>query len=202
MVLKSSSALSALRCLLHLLLISGSFLLCIYQENPVPMFLQTANENHHLSWRMRPVGGWLFSTPACTPAIWTSDPRKSHRREVFVFLALNVLRDTLVPFPGSKYRCRRISLGSHVLCSAHIVQISCFLSGVLQTSFSGPNLPVHRHAAAGDTPQSDSEGSGMLLSAQRHCVSCKIWKAEGIASRPSPSFCTTGSGASGCHLFL
>ena len=56
LVLKSSSALSALRCLLYLLLISVSFLLCMYQENPVAVFLQTANENHCLSWRMRPVG--------------------------------------------------------------------------------------------------------------------------------------------------
>ena len=43
--------------------------------------------------------------------------------------------------------------------------------------------------AAGNTPRSDSEGSGVSVSAQRHCWSCKIWKAEGIASPPSPSFC-------------
>lgn len=144
----------------------------------------------------------ILLIPACTHAIWTSDPRKSRRREVLVFLVLNVSRDNLIPFPGSKYRCRRISLGSHVLCSAHIVQISCFLNGVLQTSFSGPDLPVHHHAAAGDTPRNDSEGSGVFLSAQRHCRSCKTWKADRIPSPPSLSFCTAGSGVSGSCLFL
>lgn len=99
-LLKSSIALSALRCRLNLLLISGSFLLCVYQENPVPEFLQT--ETHRLSWRMRPVGCWLLPISACTPATWTSDPRKSRRREVLVFLGMTVLRDTLIPFPGSK----------------------------------------------------------------------------------------------------
>lgn len=154
----------------------------------------------HGEWGL--LGGWLLLTPACTHAIGTSDPRKSRRRKVIVFLVLNVSRDTLIPFPGSKYRCRRISLGSHVLCSAHIVQISCFLNGVLQTSFSGPDLPVHHHAAAGDTPRNDSEGSGVFLSAQRHCRSCKTWKADGIPSPPSLSFCTAGSGVSGSCLFL
>lgn len=81
-----------------------------------------------------------------------------------MFLGLNVSGNTLVPFPGSKHRCRRISLGSYVLCSAHIVQISCFLNGVLQTSFSGPDLPVNRRVAAGDAPRSGSEGSGVSAS--------------------------------------
>lgn len=114
------------------------------------------------------------------------------------FLVLNVLRDTLVPFPGSKHRCRRISLGSHILCSADIVQVSCFLNDVLQTSFSGPDLPVHHHAVAGDTPRSDSEGSGVFLSAQRHCGSCKIWKAE---SHPARASAPPGQGLQGPIFF-
>lgn len=57
------------------------------------------------------LGGWLF------PATWNSDPRKSRGKEVLVLLDFNVLQDALIPFAGIKYRWRRISLGSHVLCS-------------------------------------------------------------------------------------
>ena len=96
-----------------------------------------------------------------------------------MFLVLNVLRDTLISFPGSKYRCRRISLGSHILCSAYIAQISCFLNGVLQTSFSGPDLPVHHHVVAGDTPRSDSEGSGVSVSLR----SKALWELQDLEGR-------------------
>lgn len=119
---------------------------------------------------------------------------------MIVFLVLNVLRDTLVPFPGSKHRCRQISLGSCVLCSAHIVQVSCFLSHVLQTSFSGPDLPVHHHAVAGDAPRSDSEGSGVSVSLSSKALP-DLQDLEG-RSPPGLSFCTARPEAAGSHLFL
>lgn len=72
LVLKSSSALSALRHLLHLLLVSGSFLLCVHQENLVPVFLQTANESHGLSWRMRSVGWLALAWPCRYPCYMDS----------------------------------------------------------------------------------------------------------------------------------
>lgn len=81
---------------------------------------------------------WAGGSLLSAPAEWISDPRESHRREVLVFLVLNVWRDILVPFPISKHRCRRILLGSHI----HTVHISSFLHGVLQTSFPGPDLPT------------------------------------------------------------
>lgn len=73
---------------LHFLLISVSSLLCIYQENSIPVFLQAADKNHRLSCGTRPVG-WLALV--CSPATWNSDPRKSHEREVLVLLDFNVL---------------------------------------------------------------------------------------------------------------
>jgi len=70
LVLNRSSALPALKYFSHLLLISGSFLLCIYQETLVPVFLQTADENHHLSWRMGPAG-WLALVYRCMYPYYT-----------------------------------------------------------------------------------------------------------------------------------
>lgn len=66
-VLASAISLSSLfgaeEPFLHLLLISVCSLLCIYQENSIPVFLQAADKNHPLSRRTRPVGGWLLYIP-------------------------------------------------------------------------------------------------------------------------------------------
>lgn len=43
------------------------FLSAVHQENPVPVFLQTANETHHLPWRMRPVEWLAFVYPCMYP---------------------------------------------------------------------------------------------------------------------------------------
>lgn len=90
-------------------------------------------------------------------------------------------------------------MGSDGLCSAHIVQISCFLNGVLQTSFPGPELPVHHRAWVTLPARGVARVS---LSANRHCGTFKIWKAEGVDNPPCLGFCTAGEGASGSHLFL
>lgn len=75
---------------------------------------------------------------------------------MLVFLVLNILRDTLVPFPGSKYRCRRISLGhtfsalltlfkfpvSSTVCCRHPFQVQIRLSTTMQWLVTLPEVTV------------------------------------------------------------
>lgn len=91
-----------------------------------------------------------------------------------------------------------------VTCSLFCSQCLHFLfpQPCVADILSGPALPVQHHTVAGDTPRSDSEGSGVGVSLSSKALR-QLQDSEGgrDCCPPSLSCCSAGSGAAGARLF-
>lgn len=91
-----------------------------------------------------------------------------------------------------------------VTCSLLCSQRSDFLfpQPCVADILSGPALPVQHHAVAGDTPRSDSEGSGVSVSLSSKALREPRGSEGGRDCCPPSLSCRlAGSGAAGARLF-